>query len=91
MSSHYNNQGLLTVTCFPNFTFSALALALALSWGLARASQPKVSGQGLRATFPKKRVGRASVKFNPRCEESKVGHGPGPGQSASGPFLKPFF
>lgn len=59
MSSHHDNQGLLT-TCFPDFTSSALPH---LARGLARASQPKVSGLGLRATFPKKRVGRASVKW----------------------------
>lgn len=57
MNSHHDNQGLLT-TCFPGFTSSALG-----EGGAARASQYEVSGQGLRATFPKKRVEGASVKW----------------------------
>lgn len=54
MSSHHDNQGLLT-TCFPGSTSSALSLALQ---GFL---SPKL-GQGLRATFPEKRVERVSVR-----------------------------
>lgn len=58
MSSHHDNQGLLT-TCFPGYTSSALTPA---PQGLLN---PEVSGQGFRVTFSKKRVGRASDKLNP--------------------------
>lgn len=42
---------------------SQASLPLHLAWALQGSLSPKLNGQGLRTTFPKKRVEKASVKW----------------------------